>query len=107
MDLFRRLFSQANTKPENSAQVEAPTPPEVIEITPPVVGTTPLPAPAVEMMPPINIGDGITRTLPPETVISSSNEHLLFGQAPDVGMVRTNNQDAVFSFVSTSRSAHQ
>jgi len=107
MDLFRRLFSQANTKPENSAQVEAPTPPEVIEITPPVAGTTPLPEPAVEMMPPINIGDGITRALPPETVISSSNEHLLFGQATDVGMVRTNNQDAVFSFVSTSRSAHQ
>ncbi|MEP6984283.1 MAG: Stp1/IreP family PP2C-type Ser/Thr phosphatase [Chloroflexota bacterium] len=107
MDLFRRLFSQASTKPENSAQVEAPTPPEVIEITPPVTGTTPLPAPAVEIPPPMNIGDGITRPLPPETVISSSNEHLLFGQATDVGMVRTNNQDAVFSFVSTSRSAHQ
>lgn len=107
MDLFRRLFSQANTKPENSAQVEAPMPPEVIEITPPVTGTTPLPAPVVEMTPPVNIGDGITRPLPPETVISSSNEHLLFGQATDVGMVRTNNQDAVFSFVSTSRSSQQ
>jgi serine/threonine protein phosphatase PrpC len=110
MDLFRRLFSQANTKPDNSAQVEAPTPPapEVIEITPPVVGTTPLPSiPPVEMMPPMNIGDGITRPLPPETVISSSNEHLIFGQTTDVGMVRTNNQDAVFSFVSTSRSSQQ
>ncbi len=107
MDLFRRLFSQANTKPDNSAQVEAPTPPEVIEIIPPVVGTTPLPTPPAEMMPPMNIGDGITRPLPPETVISSSNEHLQFGQATDVGMVRTNNQDAVFSFVSTSRSSQQ
>ena len=107
MDLFRRLFSQANTKPDNSAQVEAPTPPEIIEITPPVIGTTPLPIPPAEVMPPMNIGDGITRPLPPETVISSSNEHLLFGQATDVGMVRTNNQDAVFSFVSTSRSSQQ
>jgi len=107
MDLFRRLFSQANTKPDNSVQVEVPTPPEVIEVTPAVVGTTPLPTPPPEMVPPMNIGDGITRPLPPETVISSSNEHLLFGQATDVGMVRTNNQDAVFSFVSTSRSSQQ
>ena len=107
MDLFRRLFSQANTKPDNSVQVEVPTPPEVIEVTPAVVGTTPLPTPPPEIVPPINIGDGITRPLPPETVISSSNEHLLFGQATDVGMVRTNNQDAVFSFVSTSRSSQQ
>ena len=59
MDLFRRLFSQANTKPDNSAQVEAPTPPEDIEIIAPVVGTTPLPTPSVEMTPPINIGDGV------------------------------------------------
>ena len=111
MDLFRRLFSQANTKPEESAQVEAPskpTSPGVIEITPAVVNTTPLPpATPTEFSPPMNIADGITRPLPPETVISSSNEHLQFGQATDVGMVRTNNQDAVFSFVSTSRSAQQ
>jgi PPM family protein phosphatase len=107
MDLFRRLFSQANTKPDNSASVEAPTPAEVNEITPSAVGTTPLPNPPAEVMPPMNIADGITRPLPPETVISSSNEHLLFGQATDVGMVRTNNQDAVFSFVSTSRSSQQ
>jgi len=107
MDLFRRLFSQASTKPDNSAQVEAQPPPDVIEVTPPVVGTTPLPTAPAEMMPPMNIADGITRPLPPETVISSSNEHLQFGQATDVGMVRTNNQDAVFSFVSTSRSSQQ
>jgi len=79
MDLFRRLFSQANTKPDNSAQVEAPPPPpEVIEITPPVVGTTPLPASPAETMPPMNIADGITRPLPPETVISSSSTWVNF-----------------------------
>ncbi len=107
MDLFRRLFSQANSKPDNSAPVEAPIPPKVIDITSPVVGTTPLSPTPIEIVPPMNIADGITRPLPPETVISSSNEHLLFGQATDVGMVRTNNQDAVFSFVSTSRSSQQ
>lgn len=107
MDLFRRLFSQANAKPDNSAQAEAP-PPKTIDAAPAtVVGTTPLSPPSVDMSPPMNVSDGITRPLPPETVISSSNEHLQFGQATDVGMVRTNNQDAVFSFVSTSRSAQQ
>ncbi len=108
MDLFRRLFTQASPKPENPAPVEAPNPPKVVEVTPPppLAGTTPLTPPSVDM-PPMSIADGITRPLPPETVISSSNEHLQFGQATDVGMVRTNNQDAVFSFVATSRSAQQ
>jgi len=107
MDLFRRLFSQASSKPDNSAQIEAPVPSKAVDNPSPIVGTTPLPASPAEMATPINIADGITRPLPPETVISSSNEHLMFGQATDVGMVRTNNQDAVFSFVSTSRSAQQ
>lgn len=108
MDLFRRLFTQASPKPENPAPVEVPNPPKIVEVTPPppLAGTTPLTPPSVDM-PPMSIADGITRPLPPETVISSSNEHLQFGQATDVGMVRTNNQDAVFSFVATSRSAQQ
>jgi len=46
---------------------------------------------------------GATRPLPLETVISSRNEHLIFGQSTDVGMVRNNNQDAVLSFFHTSR----
>src|SRR5262249_5109493 len=35
------------------------------------------------------------------------NEHISFGQATDVGMVRTNNQDSVYSYIATGRSAEQ
>ena len=110
MDLFRRLFSQTNTK-EDGIAVETPLPKETV--------TTPTESPTAPLMEspamttasvaesPAPIPDGATRPLPPETVISSSNEHLTFGQATDVGMVRTNNQDAMLSFLSTSRSSDQ
>src|SRR5215813_6691824 len=108
MDLFRRLFSQSNNaKPQESSAV--PVPEKVKEAPksePPVLETRPITATAEPYMPP-SLADGATRPLPPETVISTSNEHLTFGQATDVGMVRTNNQDSVFSFLATSRTADQ
>jgi protein phosphatase len=106
MDLFRRIFSQpvstsetTNGKASDQDLLTAKT------------GTQN--QPESDLSNPINVhdiaalADGATRPLPPETVISSSNEHILFGQATDVGMVRTNNQDAAFSFVSTNRSSQQ
>ena len=48
--------------------------------------------------------DGATRQLPLETVIASRNAHLQFGQSTDVGMVRTNNQDAMLSLYYSNRS---
>ena len=110
MDLFRRLFSQTNTK-EDGISVETPI--QKDNVTAPMESpTAPLmEAPAIATASisesPAPIPDGATRPLPPETVISSSNEHLTFGQATDVGMVRTNNQDAMLSFLSTSRSSDQ
>lgn len=48
--------------------------------------------------------DGVTRPLPPEVNTKASGvEHTIFAQATDVGLVRTNNQDAMFSFMSTAR----
>ncbi|MEZ4666913.1 MAG: Stp1/IreP family PP2C-type Ser/Thr phosphatase [Anaerolineae bacterium] len=102
MDLFRRLFSQSNTNESETIPVntktseQIPAPATIGEVTP-LVDSEPI-APVL---------DGATRPLPPETVISSSNEHLSFGQATDVGMVRTNNQDSVFSLLTTCRSATQ
>jgi PPM family protein phosphatase len=54
---------------------------------------------------PNSIVEGVTRPLPPERLTPSSDDHLTFGQTTDVGMVRTNNQDSVFSFFATGRSA--
>ena len=48
--------------------------------------------------------DGVTRPLPPEVALEVvNNRHAIFGQETDLGRVRTNNEDAVFSFFSSSR----
>lgn len=116
MDLFRRLFTQSSTKsPEPQVATPSTSAPSAVPADTPEsfkvdaapaaveVKTTSLPTTG----PLSTVADGATRPLPPETVISSSNEHLTFGQATDVGMVRNNNQDSVFSFISTGRSVNQ
>src|SRR5262249_1100524 len=107
MDLFRRLFSQSNAKPQDGDQAVPDKPKDTAKAEPLVMETRPVSPPATEPLMPSSLADGATRPLPPETVISTSKEHLVFGQATDVGMVRTNNQDSVFSFLGTSRSADQ
>jgi PPM family protein phosphatase len=109
MDLFRRLFSQTNSNVEGiPVETTDKTNDETAPIEPmsPFPETTPI-ATATVTESNFVVADGATRPLPPETVISSSNEHLTFGQATDVGMVRTNNQDSMLSFLSTSRSSDQ
>lgn len=110
MDLFRRLFTQSPEKPEENAiqqpteRAKEPTKPSA----PVVAETTPLgPPPMSDLSATHVVADGATRPLPPETAIASSNEHVTFGQATDVGMVRNNNQDSSFTFISTSRNADQ
>ena len=52
--------------------------------------------------------DGATRPLSEETLIAfMGNGHITFGQASDVGMVRSNNQDAIYTFFSTLRSSEE
>lgn len=106
MDLFRRFFSQGDpededisTKGEKSESLPEET--ATGETTPNESVTQEIPlSETVE----VGSGDGATRPLPLESVISTHNEHLSFGQSTDVGMVRNNNQDSAFSFFSTSRS---
>jgi PPM family protein phosphatase len=136
MDLFRRLFGkteeemdamqeEGKTKPlpggpykpptnnatgesrEDTNKVEKVVPAESLngpdseDTIPPVPlrsgGTTPLPM----------MQDSTTRPLAPERSISSTSEHLIFAQASDIGLVRTNNQDSSFSFFSTNRSVDE
>jgi PPM family protein phosphatase len=106
MNLFRRLFSQPdNTQAE---QQPPPTPMPAVKADEKIEVATapsfqPPSAQTAELR--INIADGVTRPLPPEPVmLYTGNEHLVFGQASDVGMVRNNNQDAAVSFFSTARS---
>lgn len=52
------------------------------------------------------IADGVTRPLPQDAYLELTPlTHLVFGQATDIGRVRHNNQDSVFSFFATGRSA--
>lgn len=96
MDLFRRLFSQSDS---------ADTPPELVPAEAAAAGPE---APgSVSAAAEFGIPDGVTRPLPLETVISTRNEHITFGQSTDVGMVRSNNQDTVLSFFFSSRSAEE
>lgn len=114
MDLFRRLFTQSPTKPEETAVQQTTERPKEAAKTPPQpvvptagAETTPLGPPPLNDLPPPQIPDGATRPLPPETAIASSNEHVTFGQTTDIGMVRSNNQDSSFTFLSVSRNADQ
>lgn len=92
--------------------MEAPAPPasqnsdEVTEKpTEPLDGSV-LPPSTEPVMP--SVADGVTRPLPQDTFIPTvGNEHAIFGQLTDVGKVRTNNQDAAFSFLATTRSADE
>ena len=111
MDLFRRLFSQ----PQNESLQKDP---ETITDTPDRIVTAKLHMNDAEQKKDVSktqelaaveeetsVSDGATRPLPLESVISTKNEHMIFGQTTDVGMVRNNNQDSVLSLFHTSRSA--
>ncbi len=90
-------------KPVESEQVKAADAEDTIPpvSTPPqrtgIGATTPLPM----------MQDSTTRPLAPERSISNNSEHLVFAQASDIGLVRTNNQDSSFSFFSTNRSVDE
>jgi protein phosphatase len=112
MSWFRRIFSQpspneaakdaevttsASENHQADLKTETSTTTQEIETAPatggPVDGT---------------LTDGVTRPLPQETYIPVvGSEHAIFGQLTDVGKVRTNNQDAAFSFLATTRSADE
>ncbi len=114
MNFFRRLF---NVKKEPDTAVNADPPITVLTETPTVAtDTEPSAAAKNDETPaaPTPIGldsifaDGATRPLSEETLIAfMGNGHITFGQASDVGMVRNNNQDAIYSFFSTLRSSEE
>lgn len=106
MDMFRRLFGQSSDDSENADQT-APIPtPNAQNAPPPNLKSDAPPSATEDETLPVEeeISDGATRRLPLETVIASRNAHLQFGQSTDVGMVRTNNQDAMMSLYYASRS---
>jgi serine/threonine protein phosphatase PrpC len=128
MGLFRRLFSQSDDKDDPVASTKDLISPEqeddiskaltdtlsadyhdeaeTVPVGNPDMDTRPQNM-DLSMVNEIAEDDGKTRPLAIETIVSTRNDHLIFGQSTDVGMVRTNNQDAVLSFYFTSRSSEE
>ena len=114
MGFFRRLFGiPAPTTPETRApqtplsgqppEIAAPDAP--IDLTPPDIKVEQPPADA-PAHPPEMLLYGATRQLPPlETASGKPGKHYAYGISSDVGVVRTNNQDALFTMFSSSLSA--
>ena len=102
MNWLRRLFGRSSDTPPNGTFVSVPVAPpdeskvaETVALQP--MQTRPLPP-----------ADGGTRPLPAEPIPETpTNEHIAFAQATDVGMVRSNNQDAVLSFFCATRSVDE
>ena len=97
MNLFRRIFSPEKESGDAAAS-------EVTKVDKPTeIVTAPITSNYGSAF-----GDGATRPLPEDALIAfMGNGHLAFGQATDIGMVRTNNQDSAYSFFSTSRSVDE
>jgi serine/threonine protein phosphatase PrpC len=106
MDLFRRLFNQPSAEVAEKNKAAAPKDEAVNgeKVTEPFKADVQEPADTATP-PAAMVNDGATRPLPLESVISTKNSHLRFGQSTDVGMVRNNNQDSVLSLFHTSRTA--
>jgi serine/threonine protein phosphatase PrpC len=98
MNLFRRLF---NPDEKEGEPTEAPVAPTNEKAVDPMLISVTEDHSAL-------FGDGATRPLPEDALIAFlGNDHLTFGQATDIGLVRSNNQDSVYSFFSTNRSADE
>lgn len=87
-----------NAAPDNEAPVDPlpTTQPLIVEA----------PAHPVDFTFSGELSDGVTRPLTQDAAVELQGlAHVIFSQATDVGRVRPNNQDAVFSFFSTGRTA--
>ncbi|MBK8028091.1 MAG: serine/threonine-protein phosphatase [Chloroflexi bacterium] len=107
MNLFRRIFSNDPSKPtaDSGTPTTTPAPQPITELKVEAPYEAPTTAPDIA---PHIIADGATRPLSQESLLSYlGNDHLIFGQLSDVGMVRNNNQDAVLCYFVSSRSADE
>lgn len=104
MNILRRILGME----EETSQTEKSTVPPSVKDGEPVQESIQIPGigasvPAIpEKEKALDETFGITRQLPPlESALSRLNQHIIFGQGTDVGMVRSTNQDAILTFTSS------
>jgi serine/threonine protein phosphatase PrpC len=85
MNIFRRLFGRPK-----SAESDAAAESVVLSDTEPMLAGIP----------------AQTRPLPPPAPYRSTTRRIKFGHASDIGQVRSNNQDALFTFLASMESSH-
>jgi len=113
MDLFRRIFSKPVSESQSSEKADiAMSSSGSDEKLPPTQELPPAPDDIQELEetvpydPPEMLG-GVTRPLPPEPAFLLNTlivGRASYGQESDQGLVRTNNQDAAYTFFATSLS---
>jgi len=124
MDLFRKMFGKTSEEATDKEVVKSQKPvvieqPEIIasiENTEPVSdveGIDPTTQP-VSVPPPTPkapsqqiISDYVTQQLASDMLTTTNSSYIIFGQSSDVGLVRSNNQDATMSFFFTSATADE
>lgn len=118
MGFFRRLFGLPSDEVEANVPKETPLSGQAPEITAPGVVVDTTPPPIIEVAPPsasqppstAKLDDAllnnVTRQLPPlESFVGKPGKHLSYGISTHVGAVRTNNQDALLTMLSSAISA--
>ena len=110
MNIIRRLFG----KKESAVEPQTPNGLDEIELVEEVAQLQSISIPGVDaeidITPTPQYSEsaeyGVTRQLPTlESALTSPNNHILFGHSTDVGMVRTNNQDAILAFFASQSNA--
>lgn len=118
MDLFRKMFGKTSEEaPEKETQktpaVEIPQSPVVKMDAPiesdgidPTTQPVSVPPPKPKAQPaPRQLNDNVTQQLASDMLTTTNSSCITFGQSSDIGLVRSNNQDAAMSFFFTSATA--
>jgi PPM family protein phosphatase len=111
MDLFRRIFNKPASESQTSEKADIAMSSGSDEKLPPTQELPPAPDPqemeeTAPYDPPELLG-GVTRPLPPEPAFLLNTlvmGRASYGQESDQGLVRTNNQDAAYTFFANSLS---
>ncbi|MCU0482180.1 MAG: Stp1/IreP family PP2C-type Ser/Thr phosphatase [Anaerolineae bacterium] len=118
MDLFRKMFGKTSEEatekeaPKATAietpqspvlKVEALIEPDGID---PTTQPVSVPPPKSKAQPaPRQLNDNVTQQLASDMLTTTNSSCITFGQSSDIGLVRSNNQDAAMSFFFTSATA--
>ncbi len=116
MDLFRKMFGKTSEEAIEKETPKAPvieTPqatamndnPSDVEGLDPTTQPVSVPPPKPKSQLARQLNDNVTQQLASDMLATTNSSYITFGQSSDIGLVRSNNQDAAMSFFFTSATA--